>query len=400
MARNREAISTIKGYYYQFDYFILRLLYLQNDMDTVCIEGVEDVDVVTSADDIETVQCKYYEGTSCSPSVIAEALRPMLRHFAWNKDSTIFHYVLYGHYKSGQNVIPENISVAYAKEKFFTYKEKTIEHKLYEELALSDTDINRFLTHLELQLNVNTYEEQYEEIICQLQQTLGCTEYDARFFYYNNAVAFAKEIAVKKTKSARTVTKQQFLTTINIKNDLFDKWYIEHIGFEKYYQASRNQFFSLANTSPMHRFFLVECDDRVSDAELANVIMEIGRKWSRCSKREQQPFCPYVYIHGITEERLRVIKKLLIENENYFWDGYDYKGADFRAKSLVRPINAFLGIKVKIINKYSEIEIVISECNNTKAIYQFYVKKNFYKRSGVLGKDFQIKSTSDVLKII
>ena len=94
--RSREAISTIKGYYYQFDYFILQLLQLQDDDDSVRIEGIEDIDIF-SADCTKAVQCKYYDGTGCSPSVIGKAVRPMLQHFADNKDSKL-SYKLYGHF--------------------------------------------------------------------------------------------------------------------------------------------------------------------------------------------------------------------------------------------------------------------------------------------------------------
>jgi hypothetical protein len=45
MAKSRSAESTIIGYYYQFDYFILKLLQCQNDSDSVTIEGIEDVDL-------------------------------------------------------------------------------------------------------------------------------------------------------------------------------------------------------------------------------------------------------------------------------------------------------------------------------------------------------------------
>ena len=399
MPRSREATSTIKGYYFQFDYFILRLLYLHNAEDTVCIEGVEDVDI-TSLTGTDAVQCKYYEGTSCSPSVVGEALRPMLRHFAEYKTAN-FNYVLFGHYKSGKNSIPDYITVEYAKEKFFTFTEKGRMIKLHEELILTDPDITKFLNHLQLQLDANSYEDQIEKIISQMQIVLGCTEYDARYFYYNNAVAFVKDVAVKKRKSARTVNRQQFMSAIKTKNNLFDKWYIEYIGYEKYYRAIRKQFFSPVNISPLNQFFLIESDDIITDAELVHLIMEIGRKWSRCSKRETNPFCPYVYIHGVTEERLKAIKQLLIENMCYFWDGYDYKGAAFRPASLVRPINDFLGINVKLINKVSEVETVLSECNTVTAVYQFYVKKRFYTRSSIVfGKDFQIQQTMDVLKIV
>ena len=47
LPRSRDAVSTIKGYYYQFDHYILQLLRLTNDDDAVRIEGVEDVDIIT-----------------------------------------------------------------------------------------------------------------------------------------------------------------------------------------------------------------------------------------------------------------------------------------------------------------------------------------------------------------
>ena len=40
MSRGRDAIDTITGYYYQFDYYILQLLNLSKDTDTVTIEGI------------------------------------------------------------------------------------------------------------------------------------------------------------------------------------------------------------------------------------------------------------------------------------------------------------------------------------------------------------------------
>lgn len=40
----RDAVSTIRGYFYQFDYSILQVLQLERDTDTICIEGIEDVD--------------------------------------------------------------------------------------------------------------------------------------------------------------------------------------------------------------------------------------------------------------------------------------------------------------------------------------------------------------------
>ncbi|GIU18093.1 hypothetical protein TUM4261_38460 [Shewanella sp. c952] len=44
----REAIDTITGYFYQFDKTILELLQQEESNTLVCIEGIEDIDVVTA----------------------------------------------------------------------------------------------------------------------------------------------------------------------------------------------------------------------------------------------------------------------------------------------------------------------------------------------------------------
>ena len=398
--RSRDAVSTIKGYYYQFDYYILQLLSLENDNDSVRIEGIEDVDIITE-DSTKAVQCKYYDGTACSPSVVGKAIRPMLIHFSENKaNQPAYSYRLFGHYGSGQSSIVQPLTVEFAKQKLFTYTEKNVHHVLHTELGLADDEIQRFLDKLDLQLYATIYEDQVESIIGRIQNVLQCSEYDARFFYYNNAVSFVKEIAVKKTTSARTVTKKRFIDSICSKRVLFDKWYIEYIGFEKYYRASRKECFTKANVSPAHRLFLLDCTPDCKPVELADIVIKICEKWSKLSVRERMPFCPYIYLNGLSSSRLAEVKRILYENDFHIWDGYEYKDADFEAKSLTRQINYNSGINAKIINKADHINMVLEACDGLKEVFQFYVGKPFYTRGSVRGRDFQVQHTVDILKII
>lgn len=400
LKRTRDAVSTIKGYYFQFDYYILQLLQLQKDDDTVRIEGIEDVDVIIS-DCIKVVQCKYYDETNCTPSIVGKAIRPMLMHFAEHKDdATRYHYNLFGHYNSGQRSIEIPLTVEYIKQKFFTYTEHGEKHKLHSELKLADSDLENFLERITLELNADTYEDQIEKIISQLKLIMPCGEYEARYFYYNNALSFIKKISVNKSSEARTVSKKEFLRKIRVKQSLFDKWYIEYIGFEKFYRAVRKEFFTKMNISSAHRIFLVERDSNVQDSELVGLLMKISRNWSRLSKRETTPFCPYVYLHGISDSRLTKIKNFLLKNDFHIWDGYEYKDASFSAPSLARSVNCHIGVKCKIINELSQVQDVINACNGTKEIYQFYVEKPFYDRDTIMGGEFQIKNTCDVQKII
>ncbi|MBS6397607.1 MAG: hypothetical protein KH452_10745 [Clostridiales bacterium] len=84
--KDRSAVSTLKGYFYQFDFTILQLLKLEHMTDKIMVEGIEDVDV-TSADNKIAIQCKYYEGTEYSHSVISEAVKYLLVDFAERKNN-------------------------------------------------------------------------------------------------------------------------------------------------------------------------------------------------------------------------------------------------------------------------------------------------------------------------
>lgn len=90
----RDAVSTIRGYFYQFDYSMIKLLELENETDTVCIEGIEDVDI-NDGNNIYLHQCKCYEGTEYNHAVIKNAVIWMLKHFANNSKSG-YKYYIYG----------------------------------------------------------------------------------------------------------------------------------------------------------------------------------------------------------------------------------------------------------------------------------------------------------------
>ena len=57
MTKSRQAIDTIRGYYYQFDLTISQILEQKNEKNTITIEGVEDIDIA-SIDGNTTIQCK------------------------------------------------------------------------------------------------------------------------------------------------------------------------------------------------------------------------------------------------------------------------------------------------------------------------------------------------------
>ena len=100
--KDRTAIDTLRGYFYQFDSSILEILNLGKLTDEITIEGIEDIDVA-SATETTAIQYKYYEKTEYYHSVIAKPIRLMLDHFKEVKDGRKHkvNYKLYGYFRSG-----------------------------------------------------------------------------------------------------------------------------------------------------------------------------------------------------------------------------------------------------------------------------------------------------------
>jgi hypothetical protein len=367
----------------------------------VCIEGIEDIDIYT-ADETTAVQCKYYKGTEYNHSVIGEPIRLMLRHYANNRlhTSSIVKYFIYGHYASGQEKLPNNFDLQFFKEKFLTYSEKREIHKFYEEIGLKDEELIDFKQSLAINIYAPSYEEQEKCIFDNLKTIFSSSDFEAEYYYYNNALHKVKELAVMKDINDRTITRGEFLSCIDKKEILFNIWFMEKKGIDKYYKLIKKEVFSPYNSSPYERFFLIDCDEIISDSELKTLLQIISKKWSKLSQRSPEPFCPYVYFHNVSDDRLTKIKKLLQSDSFYFLDGYDFKGADFFVNSICKQATYYNGIKLKIVNNIDQINEILNSLSTTREIYQLFTKKSFYENLQHKHIKISIVKTSDINAII
>lgn len=399
MAETRDAVDTITGYYYQFDYYILKLL-KADDNDLICIEGIEDVDI-TGKNGTSAIQCKYYAKTEYNHSVIAKPIRLMLIDFAKRKEKKDFiDYFLYGKYSCGQEKLGSSIDVEFLKKHFLTYRKEKIKHKLFEELGLNDLDLELFLAKLHIDINAVSYEKQEKDVLDMLQKIFNCNAFNAEYYYYNSALRLVKKLATQQDVTKRQISKREFLKKINTKLLLFDDWYLEYKGIKEYCRSVRNNYFIINNISPDERVFMVECDEMISNIKIVSLLSIISRKWSRLSAREVNPFCPYVYLHNITKSRLIEIKKGLINEGICLIDGFDYLGADFSSESLTRKATYHNGIKIKVINELELLEDTLGKMSGKKAIYQFYIVDVYFETDKYDIKYIPIKETSNIEFIV
>lgn len=394
---NRDATDTIKGYFYQFDHYIMEILKNSNENTLVYTEGIEDIDIV-NLNKTTAVQCKYYEKTTYNHSVIKKSILFMLRHYKKNKDKNI-HYHIYGHYKSGQEKLPNDFDIEFLKTNFLTYvrkKEKFEEHII---LNISDEELNQFLSRLDINIYGLNFNEQNKQIIVSIKLIFNCSDTDAEYFY-NNALKLVKDISVKSNAKDRAITKKDFLTKINNKETLFNEWYLKLRRDEDFFKMMRKKHFSEFNLSPHTRIILIDCKYCIDELEIKQLLNHISSKLTRISQRQAIPFCPYVYLYGLSEDKLLRVKQMMQSDSIRFVDGHNFKGADFDLKSILVEPNHYNQIKLKVINEKENIDLVLNDCSNTRKIYQFYIDKPFYENLQHEHNRIPINSVKDISQII
>lgn len=397
MANNgRSAEKTIKGYYYQFDYSIIKVLELPDDNDTICIEGVEDVDI-TDESSVVFHQCKCYESSDYVHSKITPAIRQMIRHYASNK-SKGYHYHLYGTFQSGQDKFP-GVSLSFIKNNVCTYTEKKVHHVLHDELSLTDNDINDFIAHLTIDLNAESYLEQEKKVIKTICSALGCKTQEATL-YYCNALYKIKQLATQSNESDRTISKAEFINAIKTVDAQFEMWLLHKNGVEKFAKAIKKKYFTSFNISPYNRFFIIECDKNTSISELKTIVIRISEKYSKLSQYAKPKFCPYFCFLGIEEYQLIQLKKALANDSVLFSDGYDFRGADFNPSSVVKEPSKDHPTKLRIIDSIDLLNDVYTLSKSTIEIYQFYKNQPLYNNDKYYHVKIPIENIIDIAQMV
>ncbi len=401
---DRTAINTIKGYFYQFDFTILKLLELSHDTEKIFIERIEDVDIKTATEET-AIQCKYYENTEYNHSVIAKPIRLMLDHFKEVKNGSKqeVNYHLYGYFKSGHHKLLSSIDIAFLKENFFTYSKNKITYQHHVNHGLSDDDITEFLSKLTIDINAHEYKAQLEKVFQQLMTQFSCNRFEAETFFYNNAIKFIKDVSVQGDLANREISRKYFINKINTKKILFNEWYIQIKGEEAHFLNLRNEYFIKGiNVLYKERFFLFEIDNNsYSRSDIKELLTLLINNYTKIQS-QPDPFCPYVYFKDMPDIELIELKKDLIANDILLIDGFDFEGAEFNYNSLYKKPSPGHPIKIKFLNKLDYLEDLLSLTNRKAEIYQFYFNNEIFISNNPSIKDvkIQVNNLNHIRRII
>ncbi len=393
---NRDAVDTIRGYFYQFNKSIFEILRQTDENTQITIEGIEDIDLKNGNNET-FIQCKYYSGQEYNHSVIKNAIELFFEHFMKNKSNNII-YNLYANFKSGQHKLPSELEIEFVKKNFLTRKVDGVVHYIYIEKEADDLDIEKFIAHLKINISTPSYEQLESDIMNILKKT---TNLDIKLseFYLLKSQSIIKQLATSKNFDDRKITKKDFINKLLDINGKLDEWVIDKTSYSKYYSILRKKYFTVQNISPFDRFFIIDCSTFKNINSLRIIVQEISKKWSKNSPRNTQSFCPYIVFYNIEEKDLLELKIELFNEGFNFIDGYCFKNSPFSVEALFEDVTYYNKIKVKFV-EMDNLDIVLEYSKKTKCIYQFYLNNITFVNNKYDIVNVKLEKIEDILLVI
>ncbi len=285
---SRIADSTIKGFLYQFNLTLKKLLESPVDCE-VQVEGiVEDIDII-SENGITAIQCKYHESQEIfNLSAIYKPVLQMLKNYSKNPDANIL-YILYAFFPSmptgPKKLTEDEISeilnttnldyvsnyVAYIKPckdsdiiKLLEKTSKTLEDKkkikkYYTENNITiGCDIDKFFDGKFKFIIGQSYLE-IQEIVKELMVKETFSEIDVEEIFYPNAIQKIAEISTKADNNERLIKKLVFIDELQAtKKTAITRWTKELGDYRKLLKIRQKQLGANLNRNIRKRYFIFE----------------------------------------------------------------------------------------------------------------------------------------------
>ncbi len=319
----RAADATIKGYYYQFDTSILKLLELVSDSDSIIVEGIEDIDINT-ATDTTTVQCKYLSKPRYINSAIREPISLMLEHFVNPATPNNLKYILYAHFENEIAGNEPTIDLTKLKA-ILSYSEKGVEKHYELEKGISNGQLNTFISQFKLTFGTEFYAQQ-KQVIDKLKIKFSCSEIEADNHFYNNALRIIIDKAIKRNESQRQITKADFLSAIDCRKNLFNQWFIKLRSKKEYLKQSAQSLKSSRALEPARTKVILIGNEVIladnNELPLESFIENLIEKFYKLNSSLRNAK-PLTVVLDCDTSILLNLKRFMIDNEIIFNDGFE-----------------------------------------------------------------------------
>ena len=340
--KQREATASIRGYLYQLDAALLKVLSAGLD-DQIVIEGIEDFDHY-SGDEITYSQVKYYAGKELTNSVLREPLFKLFQHFAKLDTEARKNrkYVLYGFY-ADVKISTDELTVDRFKEAMgigeFIADAQGVKrlHKksLIDPVAAPDDLIEDFCKSFRIVVS-KEYFEHRGDVIKAVKKAQGISILEAEGFHYPRAFDLIATMATKADHRDRTTSLRAVQQHLAGTRAVHSQWLLREKDGNEYGRHMRRLYFTPSNSAGVVRAFVLEVGKADSSA-ICDQIHEIARKWSSAKSKttpNADRYAPYIVLRDATAKLISDVKNELFDTGTVFVDGFPYQGSPFRVEQI------------------------------------------------------------------
>jgi hypothetical protein len=381
----------IKWFAYQVDKTILEILSTQDECKKINIEQIQDID----SDDF-VIQVKYKETAKLIPSQVNKPISQLLNEFKIDNNK---RYILYAYFNDLNG-----------------YNEKICDNKITKEIldellwSLKDnfTEIDKtgFIEKFELDLS-EEFQEQFLSVIDSLCKKWFWNNQEESTFYYANIVDYLYKIVInnapKRGIHNRTCTPKEIFEYLRQwKKIIFNEWFREYQGEQKYFSFIKTKYFSTTrNINNYERFIIIELTGDENISAIKEIVLSLKNRfynisWLSTRKVIKSP-APFIYFSNIERKKLIQLKKQLQEDNIFFKDGFDFKGASFSLKWMKQRSTIHNNLCLKLVNSGKILNLLVKEDYwKTKEIYQFYINNYVKIETETKNIKIQIKEISDI----
>ncbi len=362
---NREADYTIKGFVYQFNKTLERLL-TEPEGSEIRIEGIiEDIDIV-SPKITKAIQCKYHEtNDNYSLSDIAKPILQMLVHYSKNVDKNI-QYILYAHFPNenpGEKRLSKTDIETILKTENKAYivkyialikppKDKIIEKLIVKTKKKQDEvkkivdyykkdkspllcDLDEFLKPERFKFVIGeSYADLAEKTKIIFKENSSFSKQDIEELFYPNAIQIIADKSIKHLSTEKSLEKKSFIAKLEkTKKVAISRWTKELLSYESLLKNRRTQLKNNLQQNHRLRYFIFNPDAiRDFDDKIVNFISNyLSRYHYKIKLHTQTPlFC----IKTSKDDLVPDIGRRLYLKEIDFEDGY--KGKKFFQKAFLK----------------------------------------------------------------
>ncbi|KAA3595831.1 MAG: hypothetical protein DWQ06_16565 [Calditrichaeota bacterium] len=381
--QNDGGYYAIKGFEHQFNKTILEILSAEDENMKINFEQIQDLD---STDFV--MQIKYKETQKYTPSKIKIPILQLINEFQEKPDKT---YILYCYFKDKEE----------GEEKLDIDELNTILGVKKD--SLEESIKSKFLKNFKL-LFSSEFNQQLNKVIENICSLIDCNEEEA-ILHHSLVTQYLTDLITQnpKTKIENRVCSKKEIRDLIQKGQkiIFKSSFRRYKGEKQYFQKIKKEYFSKLNLDKFATFIIVELKGNEKQSEIKNIVSKVKNRFYRKQRIEIKGEAPYIFFKNLDSSKLIELKKELLQEKEYFKDGYDFEGADFNVETIKIKATKNNLIVLKFVNREDILKILLSEKFSTKKeIYQFYITKPISVKDEITNVSIQIEEIDDINKIL